>query len=129
MSNIFGSSPFIFMFLSNSCMFSIAFYYFGQVMDCNSKRERYASLWVHESRGCVVATRGNTTVLVPVGARIAYFRQSSLMQLYVAFRFMMTHKSGGSIIVFLISKSVEPNEEQKVLTSDFGQGNTANTGR
>src|SRR3954468_15002119 len=46
MSNIFGSSPFIFVFLSNSCMFSVAVYYFGQVVDCNSKRERYARLWV-----------------------------------------------------------------------------------
>src|SRR4051812_41133077 len=27
-------------------MFSIVVYYFGQVIDCNSKRERYASLWV-----------------------------------------------------------------------------------
>ena len=42
LSNIFGSSPFIFLFLSNSCMFSIAFYYFGQVIDWISKRERYA---------------------------------------------------------------------------------------
>src|SRR4051812_47631468 len=40
MSNIIGSFPFIFEFLSNSCMFSVAFYYFVQVMDHNSKRER-----------------------------------------------------------------------------------------
>src|SRR4051812_37622363 len=33
---------------------------------------------------------------------------------------LMTHKCRGSIVVFLISKSVEPNKEQKVLTSDFG---------
>src|SRR3954467_15024758 len=38
----------------------------------------------HESRGCVVATRGKTTVLVLAGARIVYFTQSSLMQLSVA---------------------------------------------
>src|SRR3954468_10148678 len=44
-------------------------------------------------------------------------------------QFLMTHKSRGSIIVFSISKSVEPNEEQKVLTSDFGQGITASTER
>ena len=41
----------------------------------------------------------------------------------------MTHKSRGSIIVFSISKSVEPNEEQKVLTSDVGLGITASTER
>src|SRR3954462_10367991 len=31
---------FYILFLSNSCMFSVAFYYFGQVVDSNSKRER-----------------------------------------------------------------------------------------
>ena len=46
MSNIFGSSPFIFVFLSNSCILSVDFYYFGQVVDSNSKRECYAWLWV-----------------------------------------------------------------------------------
>ena len=30
----------------------------------------------------------------------------------------MTHKYRGSIVVLLISKSVEPNEEQKEMTSD-----------
>src|SRR3954463_9785713 len=30
---------FIFEFLSNSCMFSVAVFYFGQVIYCNSKRE------------------------------------------------------------------------------------------
>ncbi|KAI4983805.1 hypothetical protein ZWY2020_025671 [Hordeum vulgare] len=34
---------------------------------------------------------------------------------------VMTHKCRGSIIAFSISKSVEPNEEQKVLTSDLEQ--------
>src|SRR4051812_15007564 len=28
-------------------MFSVAVFYFGQVIYCNSKRERYACLWVH----------------------------------------------------------------------------------
>ena len=35
----------------------------------------------------------------------------------------MTHKYTGSIVDFSISKSVEPNEEQKKMTSDFQQGN------
>jgi hypothetical protein len=35
---------------------------------------------------------------------------------------MMTHKYRGSIVVLLISKSVEPNEEQKEMTSGFQQG-------
>src|ERR1041385_6866366 len=39
----------------------------------------------HESRGCDVATRGKTTVLVTAVARIVYFTQSFfLMQLSVA---------------------------------------------
>ena len=33
---------------------------------------------------------------------------------------LMTHKYRGSIVAFSISKCVEPNEEQKVLTSDSG---------
>ena len=37
-------------------------------------------------------------------------------------RVLMTHKYRGSIIVLSISKSVEPNEEQKDLTSGFQQG-------
>ena len=42
---------------------------------------------------------------------------------------LMTHKYRGSIVVLSISKSVEPNEEQKVLTSRFQQGFTASTKR
>jgi hypothetical protein len=41
----------------------------------------------------------------------------------------MTHKYRGCIIVLLINKSVEPNEEQKVLTSGFDQGFTINTSK
>ena len=34
----------------------------------------------------------------------------------------MTHKYRGSIVVLSISKSVEPNEEQKEMISGFQQG-------
>src|ERR1041385_2543904 len=44
-------------------------------------------------------------------------------------RSLMTHDVMGSIAVFSISKSVEPNEEQKVLASDFGKEITASTER
>ena len=44
-------------------------------------------------------------------------------------RNLMTHKCRGSIIVISISKSVEPNEDQKVLTSGFQQGFTSKTKR
>ena len=36
---------------------------------------------------------------------------------------MMSHKYMGSIVDFSISNSVEPNEEQKEMTSGFQQGN------
>ena len=38
-------------------------------------------------------------------------------------RTLMTHKYRGSIVVCSISKSVEPNKEQKEMTSGFQQGN------
>jgi hypothetical protein len=47
----------------------------------------------------------------------------------IAVWFMMTHKYRGCIVVLLINKSVEPNEEQKVLTSGFDQGFTVNTSK
>ena len=37
-------------------------------------------------------------------------------------RALMTHKYRGSIVVLSISKSVEPTEEQKEMTSGFQQG-------
>src|ERR1041385_9388530 len=39
----------IFLFLSNSCMFSVVVYCFGQVVGSDSKRERCARLWAHAS--------------------------------------------------------------------------------
>jgi hypothetical protein len=42
---------------------------------------------------------------------------------------MMTHKYRGCIVVLLINKSVEPNKEQKVLTSGFDQGFAVNTSK
>jgi hypothetical protein len=38
----------------------------------------------------------------------------------------MTHKYRGCIVVLSINKSVEPNEEQKVLTNGFEQGFAVN---
>src|ERR1044071_2024149 len=42
-------------------------------------------------------------------------------------RYLMTLNVKGSIAAFSISKSVEPNEEQKVVASDFGKKITAGT--
>jgi hypothetical protein len=42
---------------------------------------------------------------------------------------LMTHKYRGCIVVLSINKSVEPNEEHKVLTSGFDQGFTVNTSK
>ena len=39
----------------------------------------------------------------------------------------MTHKYRGSIIVLSIIKSVEPNEEQKKMTSGFSKVMSAST--
>src|SRR3954452_16450124 len=43
--------------------------------------------------------------------------------------YMITHKCRGCIVVLSINKSVEPNEEQKVLTSGFYPGITTNTSK
>src|SRR3954462_6450667 len=43
----------------------------------------------HETRGCVVATRDKTTVLVPAGARIVYFTQSSFNAVVCCFEFTL----------------------------------------
>jgi hypothetical protein len=43
--------------------------------------------------------------------------------------FLMTHKYRGCIVVLLINKSVEPKEEQKVLTSGFDQGFNVNSSK
>jgi hypothetical protein len=45
------------------------------------------------------------------------------------YKLLMTHKYRGCIVVFSINKSVEPNEEQKVLMSGFDQGFTVNTSK
>ena len=42
---------------------------------------------------------------------------------------VMTHKYRGCIVVSSISKNVDPNEEQKVLTSSFDEGFTVNAHR
>jgi hypothetical protein len=42
---------------------------------------------------------------------------------------VMTHKYRGCIVVLSINKSVEPNKEQKVLTSGFDQSFTVNTSK
>jgi hypothetical protein len=47
----------------------------------------------------------------------------------IVWKLKMTHKYRGCIIVLSINKSVEPNEEQKVLTSSFDQGFTINTSK
>ena len=44
-------------------------------------------------------------------------------------RYLMTLNCRESFVAFSINKSVEPNEEQKVLVSDFGKEITAGTER
>jgi hypothetical protein len=79
-----------------------------------------------------VATGGNERHFVAVGT---YCNNLVLIatNLFVAIDrnpcSVMTHKYRGCIIVLSINKSVEPNEEQKVLTSGFDQGFTINTSK
>src|ERR1041385_8642351 len=58
-----------FLFLSNSCMFSVAVYCFGQVVGSDSKRERCARLWVHASPMTCLSDRNMSLgdVLLPQG--------------------------------------------------------------
>jgi hypothetical protein len=55
----------------------------------------------------------------------------NINNMYIKYTFnsVMTHKYRGCIIVLSINKSVEPNEEQKVLTGGFDQGFTVNTSK
>ena len=48
-----------------------------------------SSLSDSETRGCAVATRDKTTVLVPAGARIVYFMQSSFNVVVCCFEFTL----------------------------------------
>jgi hypothetical protein len=56
-------------------------------------------------------------------------RHESVQRLKKTSEVLMTHKYRGCIIVLSINKSVEPNEEQKVLMSSFDQGITVNTSK
>src|SRR3954468_20479652 len=81
-------------------MFSVAVFCFGEVV-CLQLQEGALCLIVgsapsclalvtkHETRGCVVATRDKTTVLVPAGARIIYFTQSSFNAVVCCFEFTL----------------------------------------
>jgi hypothetical protein len=56
-------------------------------------------------------------------------RQQRLTHRSAEWQDLMTHKYRGCIVVLSINKSVELNEEQKVLTSGFDQGFTVNTSK
>ena len=60
------------------------------------------------------------TWLVVDGGEVNRFSGIASLVNRANIRFLITHKSRGSIVAFLINKSVEPNEEQKVLISDTG---------
>ena len=52
-------------------------------------------------------------------AILLHFIYFCYLLLVTNYRWVMTHKYMGSIIVLSISKSVEPNEEQKEMISSF----------
>ena len=60
----------------------------------------------HDHGGITHGARG-LNVNIALGRPCCFFGQ------------LMTHKYRGSIVVLSISKSVEPNEEQKEMTSGF----------
>jgi hypothetical protein len=82
--------------------------------------------------GVTPFVRSSTSLWVPLLPQpLCHHRPQPLTSLYML-RFpgvLMTHKYRGCIIVLSINKSVEPNEEQKVLMSSFDQGFTVNTSK
>src|ERR1043165_7885810 len=76
-------------------MLSVAVFYFGQVVYCNSKRERYARLWVHPLMSSLSDRNMRLgDVLLPPGGKqwclylrvqgLFTLRKVLLMQLFVA---------------------------------------------
>ena len=71
-------------------------------------------------------------IFLKIATRPTYYGISIAIPRYIAMqlstipfimtRSMVTHKYTGSIVVLSISKSVEPNEEQKEMISGFQQG-------
>jgi hypothetical protein len=64
-----------------------------------------------------------------IGATMGGFMASMVAPIPPTSGGLMTHKYRGCIVVLSINKSVEPNEEQKVLTRSFDQGFTINTSK
>jgi hypothetical protein len=62
-----------------------------------------------------------TKTLMPATSMLCFTRETHLSVDFVSQEHgvLMTHKYRGCIVVLSINKSVEPNEEQKVLTSSF----------
>ena len=56
---------------------------------------------------------------VEISARTPEFEPLKGLQIPKSYTLLMTHKYRGSIVVLWISKSVEPNEQQKEMTSGF----------
>jgi hypothetical protein len=63
----------------------------------------------------VLPHKTSTSLTIPIGEIVSLL--------------VMTHKYRGCIVVLSINKSVEPNEEQKVLMSSFDQGITLKTSK
>jgi hypothetical protein len=77
----------------------------------------------------VVSERRNWTLLDMVRSMMSLTDLPLSFWGYALETVVMTHKYRRCIIVLSINKSDEPNEEQKVLTSNFDQGITVNTSK
>jgi hypothetical protein len=89
------------------------------------RRQRYSQIFIQVNFAHsvnVVDTWRRSTPYMP------YFWPSHRCSPMVSL-LLMTHKYMGCIIVLSINKSVESNEEQKVLMSGLDQGFTVNTSK
>jgi hypothetical protein len=79
------------------------------------------------SEGCLVNIFRSHFDLMVARSEIQFAKKFGSMKFIQ--QVLMTHKYWGCIVVLSINKSVEPNEEQKVLTSSFDQEITVNTSK
>ena len=75
--------------------------------------------WVRNLRIILIASKKAYVLDAPLGEAPVFPAEQDVTN---AWQTLMTHKYRGSIVVLSISKSVEPNEEQKEMISGFQQG-------
>src|ERR1041385_813891 len=89
------------------------------------REQRSNSRGVHKDKTAIAKLKQNIKTSLPASLT----NSATLPGNGARKRSLMTLNVEGSIAVFSISKSVEPNEEQKVVVSDFGKEIAASTER